>query len=400
MFHRVLVAAPVVAVMLAAAFGPDRITGARASSVESVAARCHRYCTTPTPTLTPTITATPSPTATVAPTKTPTVTPTPSPTRTPTITPTVSPTNTPIPGSTNTPTPTATSTPKPTNTPTATATATSTGDPVIAAAGDIACIPGASATTSACQQQATANLLTSRSFAAILTLGDNQYDVGALTQFQNSYDSTWGKVKALTHPESGNHEYETANASGYYSYFGSAAGDATKGYYSYDIGSWHIIALNSNCSNIGGCQSGSAEEQWLRADLAAHPATCTLAYWHHPRFSSGGDGNNVALQPLWQALYDYHADLVLNGHTHDYERFAPQAPNQAADPTHGIREFVVGTGGEDHGSLSSTDTNTEVNNSNTFGILQLTLHASSYDWQFTPAAGGTFTDSGSAPCNA
>jgi len=161
-----------------------------------------------------------------------------------------------------------------------------------------------------------------------------------------------------------------------------------------------MVVLNSNCEKIiGGCQVGSPQEQWLRADLSAHPATCTLAYWHHPRFSSGQHGNAVEMQPIWQALYAAGVDVVLNGHDHNYERFAPQDATGRADPERGIREFVVGTGGKNHYGIRKIKPNSEVRNLNTFGVLKLTLHATSYDWQFIPTTGKKFTDTGSATCH-
>lgn len=201
----------------------------------------------------------------------------------------------------------------------------------IAAAGDIACDPASGSFNGGlgvgleCRQRATSDLLVGAGYEAVLGLGDLQYEDGAFSKFGASYDPSWGRVKAVTHPAPGNHEYLTAGAAGYYQYFGAAAGDPAKGYYSFDLAGWHLIALNSNCSAVGGCGAGSAQEQWLRADLAAHAsATCTLAYWHHPRFSSGEHESDSTYQALWQALYDANADLVLVGHDHDYERFAPQ----------------------------------------------------------------------------
>jgi hypothetical protein len=266
-------------------------------------------------------------------------------------------------------------------------------DPVLLTAGDIA-------SCSSSGDEATANLLDTLS-GTVATLGDNEYETGSSDDFANCYDPTWGRHKTRTNPVPGNHDYYTPNATGYFGYFGAAAGDPAKGYYSYDLGAWHVIALNSNdnCTVVA-CNAGSAQEQWLRADLAAHPAVCTLAYWHHPRFSSGSShGNNASMQALWQALYDYGADIVLNGHEHNYERFAKQSPSAAADPAHGIREFVVGTGGRSHYGFATTpQPNSQVRNGDTYGVLQLTLHESSYDWQFLPVLGGTFTDSGSDSC--
>lgn len=198
-------------------------------------------------------------------------------------------------------------------------------------------------------------------------------------------------------PVIGNHEYNTAGASSYFDYFGAAAGDRSKGYYSFNLGNWHIIALNSNCSNVGGCNAGSPQEQWLRADLAASSTQCTLALWHHPLFSSGVASNRT--QALWNALYDYNADLILNGHAHVYERFAPQTPGGTLDTVRGIREFIVGTGGESHGGTTNLAPNSEAYNGTTFGVIKLTLKSNSYDWQFIPEAGRTFTDSGSTLCH-
>ena len=266
-------------------------------------------------------------------------------------------------------------------------------DPVLVGAGDIA----------ACGSQftgdeATAALLDTIS-GTVVTLGDTVYPSGTADQFSQCYDPTWGRQKARTRPAPGNHDYLSANATPYFQYFGSAAGEPGKGYYSYDLGTWHIIALNSNCGGVGGCDSASPEYQWLVADLAAHPASCTLAYFHHPRFSSGPHGNNTFVQPFWQALYDAGAEVVLNGHDHDYERFAPQTPTGAADAQRGMREFVVGTGGYSHYALGAPVANSQVGNDDTFGVLKLTLHHDSYDWQFVPEAGHTFTDSGTGACH-
>jgi hypothetical protein len=289
------------------------------------------------------------------------------------------------------------------------------GEPVIAAAGDIACDPaiadfkGGAGTTTTCRQQYTSDLLVQSPLSAVLPLGDNQYDCGGYNAFMAAYDPSWGRVKAIVHPVPGNHEYTTGlgsdcsainDAGGYFTYFGPAASDPSNGYYSFDVGSWHIIALNSNCIYVGGCGSGSLQEQWLKADLVAHPTACTLAYWHHPRFSSDLEhGNDATFDPFWQDLYAAGAEIVLNGHAHDFERFASQDPAQRADRL-GIREFVVGTGGRNHyGFSSKTQPNSEVRNSDTFGVLKLVLHPTGYDWQFVPESGRTFTDSGTGSCH-
>ena len=200
-------------------------------------------------------------------------------------------------------------------------------------------------------------------------------------------------------PSAGNHEYYTAGASGYFEYFGEAAGDPQKGYYSYDLGSWHVVVLNSNCAEIGGCGAGSPQERWLREDLAAHPSACTAAYFHHPRFSSSRIGNNSAMVPFWEALYEADAEVVLGGHAHHYERFAPQTPGGQADPAQGIREFVVGTGGKSLNSFGTVKANSQVRLNNANGVIKLTLHPASYDWQFVTAPDGTVADSGSTSCH-
>lgn len=271
-------------------------------------------------------------------------------------------------------------------------------DPIIAAAGDIACAPGDDPSADSCQQAATSDLLVDGDAWLVLTTGDNQYEDGELDAFQASYASSWGRVKGLTRPTPGNHDYHVTDARGYYTYFGPLAGERGKGYFSMDVGGWHIIALNSNCGEVGGCGEGSPQEEWLRDDLAAHPATCTLAYWHHPRFSSGFHGNSTSSAAFWRALHEAGADVVLNGHDHSYERFAPQDPDGASDPD-GIREFVVGTGGKSLYSFGSLEPNSEVHDSDTFGILELTLRDDGYDWRFVPADGGSFEDSGSDACS-
>lgn len=282
---------------------------------------------------------------------------------------------------------------------------TAQDDPVIAAAGDIACDPsdsnfnGGSGRPWACHMKATSDLLVGMRLTAVLLLGDNQYEDGALRKYQQAYEPTWGRLKAITRPAPGNHEYATPDAQGYFGYFGAAAGDPTRGYYSFDIGAWHLIALNSNCASIGGCGAGSPQEQWLRADLADHPARCTLAYWHHPRFSSGWHGSDAAYTAFWRSLYDAGADIVLNGHDHGYERFAPQDPNGVADSGRGIREFVVGTGGRSLYGFRTVQAHSAVSNAETFGVLVLTLQPTSYEWKFLPEPGKEFTDSGRRNCH-
>jgi acid phosphatase type 7 len=282
-------------------------------------------------------------------------------------------------------------------------------DPVIMAAGDIGCDPadpgynGGAGTADRCHQQATSDLVVGTPLDAVLPLGDIQYDSATTARINAVYAPTWGRVKSISRPILGNHESGTAT--GYFDYFNGPgvsdgpAGPRGKGYYSFDLGAWHVVALNSNCSSVS-CSAGSEQESWLRADLAAHPTGCTLAYWHHARFSSGHDGSNAFMQPLWEALQDAQAELLLSGHSHDYERFAPLNRDGDVDGAEGIRQFVVGTGGAFFtGGLGSLAPHSEVAQNNTFGVLKLTLHPTSYDWQFVPEAGGTFTDAGSEPCH-
>jgi hypothetical protein len=246
--------------------------------------------------------------------------------------------------------------------------------------------------------EATAKLLDSIP-GTVFTTGDNAYESGSATEFNGCWNPSWGRHQARIRPVAGNHEYGTPGAAGYFSYFGAAAGKAGEGWYSYDLGTWHVVVLNSNCGVVGGCAAGSAQEKWLRADLAASPAACTVALWHHPRFSSGTHGNDPTVQPLWNALYDYGADVVLNGHDHTYERFAPQRPDGTLDQAFGIREFVIGAGGKTHYAFNAIKPNSEARNNTVFGVLRLTLRAGSYDFRFVPEAGGTYTDSGSGTCH-
>ena len=266
------------------------------------------------------------------------------------------------------------------------------GDPVLVGAGDIAsCTSSGDAKTAA---------LVAAIPGTVFTAGDNVYPTGTLGQFQTCYDPTWGAFKSRTRPSPGNHDYETTGASGYYDYFGSAAGTAGKGYYAYDLGAWRIYALNTNCWAVGGCGASSPQTKWLKADLAANPRRCVLAYWHHPLFSSGAHGNYQRSRAFWDTLYAAHADLVINGHDHDYERFARLTPSGTASAS-GIRQFVVGTGGAERRPFGRIKPHSLVRNASTFGVLKLTLHATSYDWKFVPEAGKSFTDAkNGAPCRA
>ena len=264
-------------------------------------------------------------------------------------------------------------------------------DPVLVGAGDIAsCDSGGDEQTAA---------LLDTIEGTVFTLGDNVYPTGTAKQFLECYDTSWGRHKARTRPVPGNHDYRTPGAAGYFGYFGGAAGDPRTGYYAYDLGTWRVLVLHSNCGQIGGCGPGSAQERWLKQDLAENPRPCTVAMWHHPRFSSGEHGDDTDMRHLWKVLYDAGADLVLAGHDHTYERFAPQNPQSQADPERGIREFVVGSGGRSHYSFERIDRDSEVRNNTDYGVLKLTLHPGSYGWEFIPVAGGTFRDAGTGACH-
>jgi hypothetical protein len=286
-------------------------------------------------------------------------------------------------------------TPRPTTAPTAVPTILPTSPPgtILVGAGDIA-------SCSSTGDEATAALLDTIP-GTVFILGDNVYDNGTATEFANCYGPSWGRtaIKSRTQPVAGNHEYNTAGATGYYGYFGSAAGDPAKGYYAYDQGTWRVYVLNSNCSIVS-CSSGSTQEQWLRADLAANPRSCVVAMWHHPRYSSGSaHGSSTATQAFWQALYDNNAELVLTGHEHNYERFAPQTATGTLDTSRGLVEFVVGTGGRSHYTFGTIRATSLVRNSDTYGVLRLALSANSYSFDFIPVAGQTFTDSGTGACH-
>jgi len=264
--------------------------------------------------------------------------------------------------------------------------------PVLVSAGDIA--------DSTMEASETATLVSRRPDATVLTLGDSVYERGARGEFNKYYAPTWGKFKNRTKPAVGNHEYETPNAAGYFAYFGKAAGKPTEGYYSFERGDWHLIALNSNCAEVGGCGVSSPQGQWLKADLAKNQSKCTLAYFHHPLFTSGEDRPGVSeVKPLWETLYKSGAEVVLNGHDHNYQRFAPQDPEGRVNSQRGLREIVVGTGGRLHYPIGNPIANTQAYNDHTFGVLKLTLHPISYEWKFIPVAGERFTDSGSARCH-
>jgi Calcineurin-like phosphoesterase len=262
---------------------------------------------------------------------------------------------------------------------------------VLIAAGDIA-----SCTTDG--DEATAKLLDNLP-GTIATLGDNVYPEGTSRQFRECYDPTWGRQLYRTRPSPGNHEYLTEGGAGYFGYFGAAAGDSKSGYYAYDLGTWRIYSLNSACEDIGGCDKGSPQVAWLKADLAAHPTQCVLAYWHFPRFSSGRHGSQAIVAGLWDTLFEAGAEIVLNGHDHSYERFAPQSDAGKLDADKGIVEFVVGTGGFSRYEFPNILPTSRVRDNTSAGVIELTLSPGSWTSRFIPIAGQTFTDTASGNCH-
>jgi len=274
-------------------------------------------------------------------------------------------------------------------------------DPVLVGAGDISsCAQENDTLTAELLDKVVAN---ATGEVVVFTAGDNAYENGSIEEYQQCYEPTWGRQKARTRPAPGNHDYGSGTADGYFEYYGAIAGDPSQGYYSYDLGDWHIVVLNTSdhCKYIA-CWEGSPQTKWLRSDLEAHPTLCTLAIWHDSLFSSGRTPENSQyVKPFWSLLYDFGADVVVNADEHNYERFAPQTPDGALDNEHGIREFVVGTGGESHYRLSdSRMPNSEAANDDTFGVIKLTLHPGGYDWEFMPEQPhGKFTDAGSGNCH-
>jgi Ca2+-binding RTX toxin-like protein len=266
------------------------------------------------------------------------------------------------------------------------------GDPVIVAAGDIACpntiaaYNGGEGTATQCRQKHTSEMILGADH--VFVLGDGQYPTGSLSQYRAVYDPTWGRMKSVTHPTVGDHDYQSGSPAGYFSYWG------VNPYYSFDIGSWHWVSLNSEIDHT----AGSAQEVWLQQDLAATSQPCIGAFWGAPTFSSGLHGNNATFRPFWDDLYAAHADVVLAGDDHDYERFAKMAPDGTA-AADGIREFVVGTGGRNLTGFSTIQPNSQAR-AKVFGVLEMTLGSADYSWRFRTESGGTFSDSGTAACNA
>jgi hypothetical protein len=270
---------------------------------------------------------------------------------------------------------------------TATATVVVT-PPVLVGTGDIASCASSG-------DEATAAILDTIK-GVVMVIGDIAYETGSTEEFAQCYHPSWGRHRARTRPAPGNHEYYTADAGPYFEYFGPNAGPAGRGYYSYNLGSWHVVVLNSSAAT----SHPSPQIAWLRRDLAASTARCTIAYFHYPLFTSGPNGPNDKMLDAWRVLYEFGADVIVNGHDHVYERFAPQDPAGNPDPVAGIRQFTVGTGGRSLYSLFTIrERNSEVGHSGTYGVLKLTLHPSSYDWAFIPVIPGRFHDAGSAPCH-
>lgn len=232
----------------------------------------------------------------------------------------------------------------------------------------------------------------------IALVGDLAYEAGSTADFARCFAPAWDALLARVRPAAGNHDYGTPGARDYFAHFGTAAGEPGAGYYSYDLGSWHVVVLNSNCDFVaGGCGTDSPQIRWLNDDLAAHPDVCVLAYWHHPRFTSGLHGDTVAMQPAWAALAHHHAALVVSGHDHHYERFAPLDAAGQPDPS-GVRQLIAGTGGAQLYPILRVHPGSEVRDVNTHGLLQLSLFPGHYEWRFLPVAPGTFEDAGAAVC--
>jgi hypothetical protein len=264
-------------------------------------------------------------------------------------------------------------------------------DPVLVGAGDIATCNGSG-------DEATAALLDGIA-GTVFTAGDNAYEHGSADDFARCYDPSWGRHRERTRPAPGNHDHETADLAGYLNYFGSDVGTAQEPWYSYDLGAWHVVVLDSTCDMVpGGCDADSPQVDWLRDDLERSGAPCTVAIWHHPRFSSGVHGGTDAVGPFWDVLHEAGAELVINGHDHDYERFAPQAPDGSPDDEGGIRQFIVGTGGGQLRGFPRNPPNSLLRANHTHGVLALTLRQRSYEWAFL-AADAIFEDRGSANCH-
>jgi acid phosphatase type 7 len=288
-----------------------------------------------------------------------------------------------------------------------TPTAAHVNEVTVVGAGDISCGADSTLSTDGCEQGATQNLLLSLNPDRILPLGDNQYEKGSLSDYNTYFDPTWGLFKSKISPIVGNHEYQTSGAAGYFDYFngpGSTtgpAGDRTKGYYSYNLGNWHLIAVNSNCDKVGGCGPGSPEYTWLQNDLATDTHTCTLMYMHHPFIASDRRNYDIApaYQPFYELFYAAGGEVVLSGHSHFYERFARLNSLKQADPDYGFRQFVAGTGGRSTQWFIEIRPYSEVHAGRLFGLIKLSLRQNDYSWEFVTTPGYSFTDSGTETCH-
>jgi hypothetical protein len=284
------------------------------------------------------------------------------------------------------------------DTPTPAPSADPADEAVLVGAGDIAedCTDGEELTNS----EATAKLL-DEIRGEVFAAGDLAYEDGTSEQFNRCYDQTWGRHKGRTHPVPGNHDYHTEGGAGYHGYFGEAAGEPGKGYYGFDLGAWHVIVLNSNCGDAGGCGPSSEQYLWLESDLGANEGTaCIAAIWHHPVFTAGPhEDDEGGMAPILQLLYDVGADVVISAHDHYYARWAPINAAGELDEVRGLRHFIVGTGGRSLYEPERDPANMEILDNETYGVLKLTLKAASYDWEFVPVAGQTFTDSGTQDCH-
>jgi acid phosphatase type 7 len=283
----------------------------------------------------------------------------------------------------------------------------------VIAVGDIACDPESPhfndglGTAENCRQSATSDVALALEPDAVLALGDLQYGDASLSDFQASYGPSWGRLNDVVYPALGNHEYDTPDAAGYFAYladalepFGAAANDPARGYYSFDLDGWHVVVLNSNCAEVdGGCGDGSPQHAWLVADLAENSAECTIAVWHHPRYSSGNHGNHLVTDDLFDAIVAAGVEILLTGHDHHYERFAPLNETGAVDEAEGVRVFVVGTGGKELYVLKTIQPNSLVRDNDTYGVLVLDLFDGNYSWEFVPEPGKSFSDSGGGACH-
>jgi acid phosphatase type 7 len=274
---------------------------------------------------------------------------------------------------------------------------------IAAAVGDMACAEGAGSTAgtedspAVCREMAVSDAVLDSHPDVLLALGDEQYERGE-PQGWGPYDRSYGRLRQVTRPVPGNHEYLTADAGGYFGYFGDLAGRPDRGYYSFDLGPWHFVALNSECTDVGGCGEASPQLAWLRADLDQHRTRCALAYWHIPRFSSGEHGDHTAYRAMWRTLAAHGVDLVLAGHDHHYERLAAMDADGQADDRIGIRSFIVGTGGRNLRPVTGRHPGSERVIDDAFGFLELRLRADRYAWRFAGPDVGVL-DLGESRCH-